>query len=65
MSCCVLMFCLSYTCKEIYSSIMEGHFPLSSKREMNRLAVYSYLTRYCYGHTGCGRLFAVPLSEKR
>ena len=31
---------------------------------MNRLAVYSYLTRYPYGCTGSGRLFTVPLSEK-
>ena len=31
---------------------------------MNRLAVYSYLTRYPYGHTGSGRLFTVPLAEK-
>ena len=36
MSCTVLMFCLSYTLKEIYSSVMEGHFPLSSKREIKR-----------------------------
>ncbi len=30
---------------------------------MNRLAVYSYLTRYPYGHTGPGRLFTEPLPD--
>ncbi len=32
--------------------------------EMNRLAVYSYLTRYTYENTGSGRIFTEPLSEK-
>ena len=31
---------------------------------MNRLAVYSYLTRYTYGHTGYGILFTGPVPEK-
>ncbi len=31
---------------------------LSLPNEMNRLAVYSYMTRYPYGHTGSGRLTA-------
>ncbi len=34
--------------------------PIKAKREpfsMNRLAVYSYLTRYPSRHTGSGRLF--------
>ncbi len=30
---------------------------------MNRLAVYSYLTRYPYGHSGSDRLFTVPLPD--
>ena len=30
---------------------------------MNRLAVYSYLTRYPCRHTGSGRLFTVPLPD--
>ncbi len=34
-------------------------------RTMNRLAVYSYLTRYPYGHARCGRLFTEPLPENR
>ena len=31
--------------------------------EMNRIAVYSYLTRYPHGHTGLGRLVTVPLPD--
>ncbi len=30
---------------------------------MNRLAVYSYLTRYPCRHTGSGRLFTLPLPD--
>ena len=30
---------------------------------MNRLSVYSYLTRYSCRHTGSGRLFTVPLPD--
>ncbi len=32
---------------------------------MNRLSVYSYLTRYIHGHAGFGELFTEPLPEKR
>ena len=41
-------------------------FPVESSyfEVMNRLAVYSYLTRYPYGHNGSGRLFTVLLSEQ-
>ena len=31
---------------------------------MNRLAVYSYLTRYAFWHPGSGMPFTEPLSEK-
>ncbi len=31
---------------------------------MNRLAVYSYLTRYAHGHAGSGSRFTEPLAEK-
>ncbi len=31
---------------------------------MNRLAAYSYLTRYSYGHAGSRRLFTVALPER-
>ena len=30
---------------------------------MNRLTVYSYLTRYPYGHSGSGKLFTIPLPD--
>ncbi len=32
--------------------------------QMNRLAVYSYLTRYLSGHTGFGIMSTVLLSER-
>ncbi len=31
---------------------------------MNRLTVYSYLTRFAYGHAGFGRLFTGHLADK-
>ncbi len=34
-------------------------------QKMNRLAVYSYLTRYPYGHTRSDRLFTVPLLDTK
>ncbi len=33
------------------------------KLNMNRLAVYSYLTRYPYGHTWFDRVFTAPLPD--
>ena len=43
-----------------YRTALHYH-NMFSKAKMNRLAVYSYLTRYPYGHSCSGRLFMVPL----
>ena len=50
------------------SSFLRYLLPLGHRNEaktdkMNRLAVYSYLTRYPYEHTGFGRLFTAPLLD--
>ncbi len=37
---------------------------MKSSEEMNRLAVYSYLTRYSHG-PGSGRLFTVLLADTK
>ncbi len=72
----VLVLCLcvcpsvSLSCPNKWTYKLETYHPSrhgpdfhrsQSQITMNRLAVYSYLTRYPYGHTGSGRLFTVPL----
>ncbi len=49
----------------LYLLAVDGQFKGPSPgKEMNRLSVYSYLTRYAHEHARSGTLFTEPLPEK-